>query len=244
MEQWRGDGVERASTGSPGAGREESTTSAAGDAPRPGGGGAPRGPMLLLVGVLVGALIALGAFFVLDRDSGDGVPDVDAVSTAPGTGVPSGGGQDDGAGLVSPPATMDPDEPDSATDAPLPPPPQPEPTGDPDIVQDGENLVAPAAGTYSGLLFQSGTDQSDQSLQVAMGFSAAGSYVEYPILGCSGTLTPTGNQDGARVYRETIISGPCDPAGTWYVTRGSDTEISAEYQPSGGDRVVEGQLNR
>ena len=33
-------------------------------------GGAPKGPVLLLVGVLVGALIALGAFLVMDRDSG------------------------------------------------------------------------------------------------------------------------------------------------------------------------------
>lgn len=219
MGQWRGDDVERASTGTR---------------------GAPRGPVLLLVGVLVGALIALGAFLVLDRDSGEGSTDVAAVSTAPGTGVPSSEGEEDG--LVSPPATTDPDAADAETDSPAPT--EPEPTNEPDIMRDGENMIAPAAGTYSGVLFQRGTDQSDQDLQVAMGFSSTGSYVEYPALGCSGTLTPTGNQDGARVYRETITSGQCDPTGTWYVTRGSDTEISAEYRPSGGDHVVEGQLNR
>lgn len=207
-------------------------------------GGAPKGPVLLLVGVLVGALIALGAFLVVDRDSGEGAPDSAAVSTAPGTGVPSSEGEGDGDGVVSPPVTTEPDASDAATDPPTPSPTQPEPTSDPDIMRGDENLIAPAAGTYSGVLYQRGTEQSDQSLQVAMGFSSTGSFVDYPTLGCSGILTPTGNQDGARVYRETITSGQCDPTGTWLVTRGSDTTISAEYRPSEGDHVVDGQLTR
>lgn len=207
-------------------------------------GGAPKGPLLLLVGVLVGALIALGAFLVMDRDSGEAAPDVAAVSTAPGTGVPSSEGEDDGDGAVSPPVTTGPDAPDAAPEPPDPSPTQPEPTSDPDIMRGDENLIAPAAGTYSGVLYQRGTEQSDQSLQVAMGFSSTGSYVDYPTLGCSGTLTPTGNQNGARVYRETITAGQCDPTGTWLVTRGSDTTISAEYRPSEGGHLVEGQLTR
>ena len=244
MSHWRGEDVERAPTSRPGADRSGSTRGGAGATRRSAGGGAPRGPVLLLVGILVGALIALGAFLVMDRGSGEQAPDAAAVSTAPETDGPATEGQDDGAGTESPPAITDPDAPDAATDSPMPSPTEPEPTADPDIMREGENLIAPAAGTYSGVLFQRGTQQSDQSVEVAMGFSSTGSYVDYPTLGCSGTLTPTGNQDGARVYRETITAGQCDPTGTWFVTRGSDTTISAEYRPSGGDHVVEGQLTR
>lgn len=246
MAQWRGDDVERDPVGTRDAGRADGAGGAAGDAPRSDGGGSRRGPVLLLVGVLVGALIALGALFVVERDSGDGTSDVGAASTEPGTGVPSIEENDDGSGSVSSPASTSPDASDKATSAPTPTPPQPapEPTDEPDVFENGVNMIAPAAGTYSGLLYQRGTEQSDQSLQVAMSFSSTGSYVDYPTLGCSGTLTPTGNRSGARVYRETITSGQCDPTGTWYVTRGSDTEISAEYRPSGDDHVVEGQLSR
>ena len=243
MSQWRGDDVGRASTGRPGADRAGSTMGGAGDAPRPRGGGAPKGPVLLLVGILVGALIALGFYLVVGNNNDEGAPDVAAVSTAPETGAPSSEGVGDGTEPASPPATAG-DDADAATDSPSPAPPQPEPTNEPDIMRGEENLIAPAAGTYSGVLFQRGTEQSDQSVEVAMGFSSTGSYIDYPALGCSGTLMPTGNQDGARVYRETITSGQCDPTGTWFVTRGSDNTISAEYRPSEGDHVVEGQLSR
>ena len=103
---------------------------------------------------------------------------------------------------------------------------------------------APAEGTYSGTLSQRGTRRSDRDYPVEMTFSSQGSTVAYPTLGCRGTLTPTGNSAGARVYRETITSGRCDPTGTWYVTRGSDDAVSAEYHPSRADYVVVGQLTR
>ena len=104
--------------------------------------------------------------------------------------------------------------------------------------------LAPAAGTYSGILSQRGTRRSDRDYPVEMTFSAQGSTVEYPTLGCRGTLTPTGNSDGARVYREVITAGRCDATGTWYVTRGTEHAVSAEYQPSGANYVVVGQLTR
>lgn len=248
MGQWHGDDVERHPAGTYRAGGADSTMVAAGDSPRPGGGGSRRGPVLLLAGVLVGALIALGTFFVVERSSGDGSSDVAAETSTPETGVSSDEDGADGTGPDPSPATTVPDASDTATtpstptSAPLEP--EPEPTNEPDIIVNGVNMIAPAAGTYYGLLSQSGTQQSDQSLRVAMSFSSTGSYVDYPTLGCSGTLTPTGNRSGARVYRETITSGQCDPTGTWYVTRGSETAISAEYRPSGADHVVEGQLSR
>ena len=50
--------------------------------------------------------------------------------------------------------------------------------------------------------------------------------------------------DGARVYQETITSGPCDQGGTWHVTRDSADAVTAEYRPAAGDYTVVGQLTR
>lgn len=232
MGQWQGDEGERHAAGAP------------------GGGGPRRGPVLLLVGVLVGALIALGSFLVVDRRSDDAAPDAAAVSSTPETTAPSDREHGDRPPTTEPtaPPTTEPTptspEPEPEPDPEAEPEPEPEPTNEPDIIVNGVNMIAPAAGTYYGVLSQRGTAHSDRDLRVAMSFSSTGSYVEYPSLGCSGTLTPTGNRSGARVYRETITSGQCDPTGTWYVTRGSESEISAEYRPEGDDHVVEGQLSR
>lgn len=105
-------------------------------------------------------------------------------------------------------------------------------------------MIAPAAGNYGGQLVQRGPGQSDYAVDVRMSFSSAGSGVSYPNSGCRGALIPMGDQGGARVYREEIYSGACDPTGTWLITRGSDTGISAEYQPPTGEYMVEGRLTR
>lgn len=106
--------------------------------------------------------------------------------------------------------------------------------------------AAPESGIYSGVLSQRGTrgGRADQDYTVIMTFSSTGSTVDYPGLGCSGTLAPQGDADGVRVYRETLTTGRCDPTGTWYITRGSDTAISAEYRSIRSDYVVVGQLTR
>ena len=112
--------------------------------------------------------------------------------------------------------------------------------------QVGASSTAPVAGTYTGVLRQRGTTggQRDQDFPVEMTFSASGSTVNYPSLGCRGTLTPTGDADGARVYLETITAGGCEPTGTWNVTRGSDSAVAAEYRPAIGSHLVTGQLTR
>ena len=105
--------------------------------------------------------------------------------------------------------------------------------------------TAPDSGTYTGVLSQRGTRRSDQDFSVSMTFSANGSTVDYPTLACSGTLSPTGDSGGARVYTESITSGRCDPRGTWYVTRGADgATLSVEYRSDRSDYVVVGQLTR
>ncbi|MCD2261525.1 hypothetical protein K3888_02310 [Dietzia aurantiaca] len=212
------------------------------------GGGPSKGPMLLLVGVLAGALIALVAFLVVDRDSEDGTPVAAEQSTAAETTAPTDeerdGTEQDGAATAGDPVTTPaPGEPTTPGESDMPG--EPTPPGQPATPpQPGENMIAPAAGNYGGQLVQRGPGQSDYAVDVRMSFSSAGSGVSYPNSGCRGALIPTGDQGGARVYREEIYSGACDPTGTWLITRGSDTGISAEYQPPAGEYIVEGRLTR
>lgn len=221
-----------------------------------GNGGPPKWLLITLIGVLAGALIALLAFVVLDRDSGD-ASDPAGVTTAAPSEEGSGGAGGDGPGDDDNAAPTPTNAPDQSTDpgsdqedgnaaAEPSDPASSEPATTGQDAPDGENSneVAPAAGTYSGTLVQRGTRQSDRDYEVQMTFSSTGSTVSYPELGCRGTLTPTGNQNGARVYREHITSGGCDSPGTWLVTRGSDTSVAAEYRPAGDDYVVAGQLTR
>ena len=228
----------------------------AGAPPPKGNGGPPKWLLITLIGVLAGALIALLAFVVLDRDSGD-ASDPAGVTTAAPSEEGSGGAGGDGPGdddNAAPTPTNAPDQStapgsDQEDGNPAAEPSDPassEPATTGQDAPDGENSneVAPAAGTYSGTLVQRGTRQSDRDYEVQMTFSSTGSTVSYPALGCRGTLTPTGNQNGARVYREHITSGGCDSPGTWLVTRGSDTSVVAEYRPAGDDYVVAGQLTR
>lgn len=227
--------------------------SAAGGRDEPRGGGPSKGPMLLLVGVLAGAVFALVAFLVVDRDSEDGTPVAAEQSTAAETTAPideerDGTEQDGAATAGDTVATPAPGEP-TALGEPTEPgesdvPGEPTPAQPATPPQPGENMIAPAAGNYGGLLVQRGPGQSDYAVDVRMSFSSAGSGVSYPNSGCRGALIPKGDQGGARVYREEIYSGACDPTGTWLITRGSDTGISAEYQPPAGEYIVEGRLTR
>lgn len=227
--------------------------SVAGGRDEPRGDGPSKGPMLLLVGVLAGALIALVAFLVVDRDSEDGTPVAAEQSAAAETTAPADEKrdvteQDDAATAGDPVATPAPGDP-TAPGEPTEPgesdvPGEPTPGQPATPPQPGENMIAPAAGNYGGQLVQRGPGQSDYAVDVRMSFSSAGSGVSYPNSGCRGALIPMGDQGGARVYREEIYSGACDPTGTWLITRGSDTGISAEYQPPAGEYIVEGRLTR
>lgn len=193
--------------------------------------------------VVIIGLVAVVAFLLVDRDRG-------TETTAGGWTSPAevGEGSDQGDG-ADPQGTTGSDEGAASADAgsaaersgvaSTPP-----PAASPSSAAPSGTELAPTAGTYSGTLSQRGTRRTDRDYLVEMTFSSQGSTVEYPTLGCRGTLTPTGNSDGSRVYRETITSGRCDATGTWRVTKGSDTAISAEYQPTGADYVVVGQLTR
>lgn len=226
----------------------------------PQGAGGPQGPggppspssrravVLVLAGALMGALVvgALGiaGFLLVDRDSqvetttagsSESADGPDASDPAAGETPGDAEGQSSTAATSSiassPSSTAE-----SATT-------EPSPAAPPPVAPGGPEL-APAGGAYSGVLSQRGSRQSDQDFPVEMYFSSTGSAVNYPTLGCSGSLSPLGNSGRARVYREDIASGECEPTGTWYVTRGSNDEISAEYRPARGDYVVLGQLTR
>ena len=194
----------------------------------PASGSFPTGRVVLILsGVLavflVAGLLAAGTYLVVNRDSGT----VATAGAAADTEATAGAAADRDPGAESASGGWAPAAGGGAAQ---------DPAGGPEF--------APASGTYSGTLSQRGTRRSDRDYPVEMTFSSQGSTVAYPTLGCRGTLTPTGNSAGARVYRETITSGRCDPMGTWYVTTGSDQAVSAEYHPSNADYVVVGQLTR
>lgn len=192
----------------------------------------------LLVAVVLVGLLALAGYLYLGRDSAGGTDPV-AAGVEPGSaGVQprSAGVQPESAGVEPGSAGVEPGS--AGASAPV--------WEAPDQADDPATATEPARGTYTGLLSQRGTSggRSDRDYPVEMTFSAGGSTVDYPTLRCSGTLTPTGDSGGARVYRETITEGRCDPSGTWYVTRGSDSAVAAEYRPETGPYVVTGQLTR
>lgn len=216
--------------------------------PRPGSSGGGRASLIVAgvaaVVVIVG-LLAVVALLLVDRDQGTETTVGGSTSQAEVGEVSGTGGDADTPGSAG--QSGDSGSADAGTEADRS---GAEATGPgseaaaPAAGVFGGAELAPAEGTYSGTLSQRGTRRSDRDYPVEMTFSSQGSTVAYPTLGCRGTLTPTGNSAGARVYRETITSGRCDPTGTWYVTRGSDDAVSVEYHPSGADYVVVGQLTR
>lgn len=190
---------------------------------RSGGGGMGSGLIGAVIGALVVAVLGLGGYVLLTRDDGSAPAAVDQrrAPSAPEDPAVSDGGS----ALGALPGADSSADPSAGTDA---------GTGN-----------APDSGTYSGVLSQRGTRRSDQDFSVSMTFSSQGSTVDYPSLGCSGTLSPSGDSAGARVYSETITSGRCDQSGTWYVTRGADGDsLSVEYRAVRSDYVVVGQLTR
>lgn len=106
----------------------------------------------------------------------------------------------------------------------------------------------PASGTYRGSAEQRGTGSRGQSVDrnypVRMRFSAFGSSVAYPSLGCGGTLRPAGFSGGRRVYREVITYGGCDGGGTWKVLVSSSRRLQATWTRSGTDYIVSAILTR
>jgi hypothetical protein len=103
----------------------------------------------------------------------------------------------------------------------------------------------PASGTFSGQAQQRGQPASvNQDFQMAITFSSAGSSVSYPTLGCYGRLTPTGFAGQARVYTETITSGPCDTGGTWSVKLDGETQVEAHWSLRTANYTVAAVLTR
>jgi hypothetical protein len=220
-------------------GRFESTRSESGrdsrERSRPTSG---KGIILGLVGALVGviavAVLALGGV-PLPGGGDESTPSASEATTseitspAPEpTGAPGTSETTTPAAPASPTSSTGPSAPTSS--------PAPRPWSASDAAPDG--------GTYTGVVTQRGTQRTDTDYEVTMTFTSAGSRVSYPTLGCTGTLQPTGDVDGTRVYRETITSGTCDRGGTWYVTRQDTNAVSAEYRPATGDYTVQGQLTR
>lgn len=100
----------------------------------------------------------------------------------------------------------------------------------------------PGTGTYSGIGIQHGDNPDD--FRISMTFSSAGSTIEYPDLGCSGTLQPAGYDGTRRVYRERITSGPCDQGGNWKVHVASTTRVTASWSRPTGGYTVTARLTR
>lgn len=111
--------------------------------------------------------------------------------------------------------------------------------------QSGGGRV-PASGTFSGIATQrSGSNSSrNKDYPVEMTFSAAGSSINYPSLGCSGRLIPQGFKDGRRVYRETITSGHCDDGGSWEVEVVSENKLRVNWTQASTDYIVSATLVR
>jgi nitrogen fixation protein len=100
----------------------------------------------------------------------------------------------------------------------------------------------PTTGTYTGLGKESGASRDDYRIE--MTFAAGAATIDYPDLGCSGTLDADGFGGGGRVYRERITSGPCDRGGTWNVHVVSAASLTATWSKPGGRFTVTARLSR
>lgn len=198
-----------------------------------------------LLGALAGAVVV--ALLVLGGVAALGGHDDPATSAEPTASVEPTASASDRAGGEAADPPPQPSEAEEMT-APAPGESSPEQAGRPVTSEAprpwSASEAAPDGGTYAGVVTQRGSQRPDTDYSVIMTFTSAGSYVDYSTLGCTGTLRPTGDVDGARVYQETITSGPCDQGGTWYVTRQDATTVTAVRRPAAGDDVVEGQLTR
>lgn len=201
-------------------------------------GSAGKGILLGLVGALVGvvavAVLALGGVS-LPGDDDESTPSAsEATSSETASPTPEPTGAPGTSEATTPADTASPTSSTSASSPASSPEPRPWSASD----------AAPDGGTYTGVVTQRGTQRTDTDYEVTMTFTSAGSRVNYPSLGCTGTLQPTGDVDGARVYRETITSGPCDQGGAWYVTRDDANTVTAEYRSVDGSYTAQGQFAR
>lgn len=201
-------------------------------------GSAGKGILLGLVGALVGviavAVLALGGVSLPGGDDESTPSASEPTSSETTSPAPEPTGASGTSEATTPADTGSPTSPTSPSSQTTSAAPRPWSASD----------AAPDGGTYSGVVTQRGTQRTDTDYEVTMTFTSAGSRVTYPTLGCTGTLQPAGDVDGARVYRETITSGTCDRGGTWYVTRQDTNAVSAEYRPAARDYTVQGQLTR
>ena len=109
-----------------------------------------------------------------------------------------------------------------------------------------DTVALPAAGEYTGAGQQRSARGSvtAKDLPIRMTFSTSESTIEYPTLGCSGTLVPDGSSGGDSIYLEQITSGSCDRNGRWAVTALSGGDVQAEWTLPGGEYTVSARLSR
>ena len=108
-----------------------------------------------------------------------------------------------------------------------------------------DTTAIPAPGVYTGTGIQRSADSGTETeLAIRMAFSSSGSTVDYPTLGCTGTLVPDGFSGGDRIYREQITSGSCDRDGRWAVTVLADAALQAQWTLPSGKYTVSARLTR
>lgn len=110
-----------------------------------------------------------------------------------------------------------------------------------------ENVRTMADREYLGRnMFQEDMNGSadSTSYEIRIGIDGDDGWVEYPTLGCSGTLRYTGTQGGTVVYEEVITSGTqnCADTGTWWfrVIDESKSTVGGFYESSDGRWRVSG----
>ena len=80
------------------------------------------------------------------------------------------------------------------------------------LVQTGERCRAPVnslAGTWSGVGHQSGGGLPASDYPVLMTVAEVGGTIDYPSLGCGGSLVELANSGTSAKYREQITYGKC-----------------------------------
>jgi hypothetical protein len=101
----------------------------------------------------------------------------------------------------------------------------------------------PAGGRYSGTGTQHLPGEDNHGVRLVMTLGG-GATVEYPRLGCTARLLPSGFDGSRRVYRERFTSGTCDDPGTWRILKLSDDRLSASWSSPGDPYTVSATLVR
>lgn len=182
--------------------------------------------VLFLVIVLIAAL-AVGGFFAFRALTGASSADSFPALYVDPADVTSGGGTG---------GTFTPEAIDNIQQQPF--------TGD---SGDASDYRLPTEGSYSGSFHQEDLSgrTADKDYQINMSFSPSGSTIEFPSLGCSGTLTLQGFQGDTAVYEEVITSGRrnCVDVGQWWFETFDENNIGAWYSSPDDRWRVTGVLN-